>query len=107
AHARGPVARRNAAAPVRRARLPSRVQSRLGPDRRITPADLLEAWTVAHQRVHAARVEQLAALPLQPLQGLVEAPGRLVGPAGKQRVENVGHRHEAGLGRYLISLATI
>src|SRR5690606_3496768 len=70
AHARCRAARRSAAAPVRRARLPSRVQSRLGPDRRITPADLLEAWTVARQRVDAARVEQLAALPLQPFQGL-------------------------------------
>src|SRR5690606_36352681 len=63
--------------------MPSRVQSRLGPDRRITPADLFKPWTVPQQCIDAARVEQLAALLLQPFQRLVQRPGWLVRPGGE------------------------
>src|SRR5690606_32806303 len=86
---------------------PSRIQSRLGPDRRITPADLLEAKTVAHQCLDAARIEQLAALLPQPAQGLFQRPGGLVRPCGQQRVQDIRDRHDPGLDRNLIALETI
>src|SRR3546814_998338 len=61
----------------------------LGPGGRIAPADVLEAVLVAQQCFHAARVEQLAGLLTQPVQGFVEWPGMLVGSARQQGVEHV------------------
>src|SRR5690606_41482593 len=70
--------------------LPMRLlQARLGPDRRITPADVLEAFRIGQQGLHAAGDEGPAGWGARARQRLREAPGVLVRARREQRAGRV------------------